>query len=313
MLKYTFAGLHPARGVTLQIISCYHGSVIFFSLLAFSCIIQLIMSETKEFFKPVETARGIDDLTREQKQNYLSAWVLAVMANIYIDQRNWHAQNVAETYDKETYYAISGVRGFKTTESRAEESIEMASTLMPVRAAFELPKLSFEQTVETLHQDLFERYKEYSAKPEDFNLVEVPQEDGSTEQVLMYTALKGIDLGDPSQTHDKKRSYNSLMDSSKTNQTAHTIESDGQTYDDRGLTREIYKALINKARAEGVDPLPDSPDLELWTLSLLPGEETGRGVARCADVGGDGSVCVGWFYRDDGGRDVRFRPAVTVE
>ncbi len=163
---------------------------------------------------------------------------------------------------------------------------------------------TFETKVTATIAAMAERYK---AKPEDFSLISFEREDGTKVNTVMYTAPQGLDLGEPTQTRDQKRSYNAVM-----NDNSHILEIDGQKVDTRtGSTAEAYKAFINQEIANQTSPLPDSQDLAPWTLTLLTGERAGSDRARYGDVDGDESR-VDWFGRDNGRQVVRFRPAVEI-
>ncbi len=146
----------------------------------------------------------------------------------------------------------------------------------------------------------------YKAKPEEFSLINFEREDGTKVNTVMYTAPQGLDLGEPTQTRDPKRSYNAVI-----NDNSHILEIDGQKVDTRtGSTEEAYRAFIRQEIANQTNPLPDSQGLTPWTLTLLTGERAASDVARFGGVGG-AEARVSWTDRDDG-RDVRFRPAVEI-
>lgn len=147
----------------------------------------------------------------------------------------------------------------------------------------------------------------YKVKPEDFGLISFEREDGTKASTIMYTAVQGLDLGDPSKTYDQKRSYGAIMADD-----SHVLEIDGKAVDARtGSTEAAYKAFINQEIAMQTNPLPDSVKLTPWTLTLLTAEKAGSDDARCGRVGEAGAG-VGWIFRGDGDRDVRFRPAVEI-
>lgn len=179
------------------------------------------------------------------------------------------------------------------------------------------PEAELERKVEAAKKALFERYEKYGAKPEDFSLVSYEREDPetgakSTVNVVMHAALSGLDLGNPAKTNDVKRSYNSLMDPSKGNEKAHTIEIDGVEQDTRTLDYPTYKAWINSLIDQASTLLPDSSQLEVWTFTHLPGEQADAASAYVGYVGG-GQPDRGWVDRGDGDRVIRFRPAVVIE
>lgn len=168
---------------------------------------------------------------------------------------------------------------------------------------------TFESRVATAKQALAERY----GKPEeDFELISFQNKAGETEHQVMYTALSGIDLGDPEKEYDEKRSYNSLMADD-----SHVIEIEGKQADTRTLTEASYRVFIKEAQEKGVSPLPDSKDLQLkanegvWTATWLPGEDADGSYARYGHVYG-GQADVRWFPRDRDDRVMRFRPAVKI-
>lgn len=133
--------------------------------------------------------------------------------------------------------------------------------------------------------------------------------------VVVYTAGNGIDLGDPKEQYDNKRSWKSIFD--KKNAVNFMVEVDGQQVDTRkGMTREVYDTMYNEAKANG-QVLPDSQELaeqndQPWTYTLLTGEEADRDFAPVADVR-DGEVAQYVSRRDYDSHVVRFRPAVVIE
>ncbi len=151
-----------------------------------------------------------------------------------------------------------------------------------------------------------------------FSTLKVTTEEGDERLIVAFDARSGIDLGGKRKDYDPKRSWNSIFD--KKNDGKFIIEVDGQKFDSRlGMTRATYEAMVAEARVyvEAL-PLHDSRELseqngEPWTWTWLTGEEADRDVAPIADVGGDGQVYSFWNRRDDGYRDMRFRPAVVIE
>lgn len=158
--------------------------------------------------------------------------------------------------------------------------------------------------------------EKFGVSAEDFSVLKTTAEDGSGRFTVAYTVGNGLDMGNSKKDYDAKRSCNGLFD--KKADKDFMIEVDGQKIDTRtGMTEAAYAAFIADAKASNVDPLPDSQELankngKPWTATWLTGEEADRISARVAYVD-DGQVFAGWDFRDDGYRDVRFRPAVVIE
>lgn len=159
--------------------------------------------------------------------------------------------------------------------------------------------------------------EKFGVDEKDFSVLET--KDGT--KAVAYTAGNGIDLGDPTKTVDKKRSWNSIFD--KKNAKNFMIEVDGKKVDTRaGMTSDVYDAMVDGAKARGDEFLPDSPQLsksdengQPWTLTLMTGEpESADEInAPIRDVSGDGRVYGLWVYRVNDIAHVRFRPAVVIE
>lgn len=148
--------------------------------------------------------------------------------------------------------------------------------------------------------------EKFGVKPEEFSVLRTTAEDGREGIVVAHTAPNGIYKG----------SWNKIMD--KKSNKDFIVEVDGQQIDTRtGMTRSVYRAFIAEARANGVDPLPDSSVLskqngEPWTATWLTGGQAGGLAAPRADVN-EGRVRERWFNRGNDYQRVRLRPAVVIE
>lgn len=169
---------------------------------------------------------------------------------------------------------------------------------------------------ETARKTMTAMAEKFNIDQADLALLKTEEEDGSSKFVVAYTAPNGIDLGDPEQVYDKKRSWNSVMDNK--NAKNFMIKVAGKQVDTRvGMTRAAYDAFIDNAKANNVDPLPDSDPLseqndQPWTWTLLTGERArADGFVPVADVRG-GQVYQVWDRPDYDGRSVRVRPAVEI-
>lgn len=159
--------------------------------------------------------------------------------------------------------------------------------------------------------------EKFDVRAEDFSVLRTTAEDGSEQLIVAYTAGNGIDLGNPKKDYDEKRSWNSIFD--KKNDKNFMVTVGRKKYDTRtGMTEAAYDAFIADAKARGVDPLPDSPQLadqngEVWTDTWQTGEDADRGVAPFGYVRKGGRVGRDRRPRGDVGRVHRFRPAVVIE
>lgn len=168
---------------------------------------------------------------------------------------------------------------------------------------------AFEAKVAATKKALIERYSSPERKlgEDDFDIVEYQDEAGATKQSLMFTAARALDLGDPSERHDTRRSYNSVMADG-----SHNITIQGQEVDTRtGVTEALYRAFIKKAQDSEVEPMPDSGDLDVWTLTLLSGEPLDDTIAHFGYVHSD-QAYVRLEGRDYGYHRIGFRPAVDL-
>lgn len=180
-------------------------------------------------------------------------------------------------------------------------------------AAVETEK-GLEQWAQEVALALSERY---NISPNDFSLIKY-ELNGDRFAAVAHTAPNGIDMGDPQNYEDPRRSWKVVMSRNWRNAARHRIVIGKVKWDDRkGMTYALYNALVEKAKAEGRE-LPDSIDNEFddgkfATWTLMTGEPlTPRGNAQLAGVGDDGRVIHDWVGAEEGVRhSIRFRPAVV--
>lgn len=114
-----------------------------------------------------------------------------------------------------------------------------------------------------------------------------------------------------------KGSYDNIMNNKKANKEAYMVEVDGKQIDTReAMTWDLYQAFINQAKADGVNPLPDSAALskengQPWTKTWLTGEPAGGLYADYGDVR-EGGAERSWDFRRGDWGVVRVRPAAEV-
>lgn len=169
-----------------------------------------------------------------------------------------------------------------TPEVLTPETADLFNTLTPEQ----------QERATVLQSAMVERFstKEISLSPEDFGLVVVlgpkryydmrglePMPEESRERRTFVMLITGNGL--------YKGSYDNIMNNKKANKEAYMVEVDGKQIDTReAMTWDLYQAFINQAKADGVNPLPDSAALskengQPWTKTWLTGEPAGE-VAR---------------------------------
>lgn len=161
---------------------------------------------------------------------------------------------------------------------------------------------SLELQAQDVIDALAQKYEKCGATVEDFELV------GDT---VMYTAVSGLELGDPREARDEKRSWDSIMADPEDER--FVMEINGRKVDTRqGMTRELYEAFV-KAKKDAGAELPDSQanTLDNGVQTFLTGEEASTSFAPSARVRG-GSVDVRWVLCGSDFRGFRFRPSVGL-
>lgn len=201
-----------------------------------------------------------------------------------------------------------------TPEVLTPETADLFNTLTPEQ----------QERATVLQSAMVERFstKEISLSPEDFGLVVVlgpkryydmrglePMPEESRERRTFVMLITGNGL--------YKGSYDNIMNNKKANKEAYMVEVDGKQIDTReAMTWDLYQAFINQAKADGVNPLPDSAALskengQPWTKTWLTGEPAGGLRADSGDVR-ERVARRYWYYRYDVWRDMRVRPAAEV-
>jgi len=201
--------------------------------------------------------------------------------------------------------------------SQAEAELAELATISTKYGVETSDSPELERKVEAARRELAKKYEQYGAKPEDFNLVTY-EKDGKTVYNIAYTATYGLDLGDPEEEWDSKRSYRSIMSDNY----AHLVAIDGVAYDTRaGMTLDVYRAFV-EAKIQANEKLPDNDDEydtavdehDQYTVTLLTGEKSvGLFAARIAFVDVDDSVFSKKVSRGDDEEGIRFRPAVELQ
>lgn len=129
---------------------------------------------------------------------------------------------------------------------------------------------------------------------------------------------KSVDIGDPTNPYDTKRSYNYVM--SEENDSLFIVDVNGRRYDTRsGMKAALYAAKAKDDKKRGVT-LPDSePGKEtdgIMTCIMLTGEPLNAegGVRTVAELSEDGVVFEeGWVFPEDHLRFLRICPSVLID
>ncbi len=252
------------------------------------------------------TILGMKAEADEQARNADQAGITAGGLFIAAEQSHVYAKQARLDDDQDSVNAMraqlyAGSGATKTATSKtAEENQKLTETVLTCEQQEKATKLATAMA------------EKYGVDAKDFSVVTVEAKNGEKTRTLLYTGKNGVDLGDPSQDFDTKRSWSSIFDEKNTQN--FMVEVDGKQVDTRmGMTSGAYNAMIADAKARGIDPLPDSEKTgDIWTYTWLTGEQAGYVDAPVADVdGGQVNEIRGLRGRDY--RDVRFRPAVVIE
>ena len=231
--------------------------------------------------------------------------VMAIVSDMDDDEQRELFNRLAEDHPLLASYAgMTAIVSAVESVEPSEQPVDVFDTLTPEQ----------QERATKLTGAMAEKF---GVDAKDFSVLET--EDGI--KAVAYTAGNGIDLGDPTKTVDKKRSWNSIFD--KKNAQNFMVEVDGKQVDTRtGMTSDVYDAMVDGAKARGDEFLPDSPQLsesdendQPWTITLMTGEPERADEFRAPyrDVTEDGHVNGSWVNRDGDIGDVRFRPAVVIE
>lgn len=153
------------------------------------------------------------------------------------------------------------------------------------------------QLIKAVRKALAEKY---GTKLEDFELVTYKR-GNQIVRTIVYAASSPLDVGDPKDSYDTARSWESVMNGD------HTIDINGVIYDTlKGMTLDAYVAFAKMKKRVGLQLPNDSED----TSVLLTGEEPDGTLVKTAHIDND---AVKW---DRVGQSlfqgVRIRPAVEL-
>lgn len=188
----------------------------------------------------------------------------------------------------------------ESTEQEAEPATEPQTSIFDTLTPEQQERARAKQVAFAEHFST----KERPLSAEDFGLVAVGE--GDERQVMvMLTTGNGLYEG----------SYNNIM--SKKRDKDFTVKVGRKNIDTRKTTTwEVYQAFINQAKANNVNPLPDSGQLEEtndqpWTGTWLTGDPT-VGFDACFGLVRDGKPGRYWYARRNGWNGLRVRPAAVV-
>ena len=124
-----------------------------------------------------------------------------------------------------------------------------------------------EQWISQAQEALAKKYESYGAKPEDFISFEYTDENKKTGHVVVYAGEESIHLGS--------------WDDIQADTEGHTILIDGVKFDDRAMTEELYRHLLEEVERQGESKVIDSK-----TATWLTGEEQ---IAKLVPIMSEGS------------------------
>lgn len=161
----------------------------------------------------------------------------------------------------------------------------------------------------------------FSLPEVDFDLFKTESVDSYAALAVGYTALSGIDLGDPALSHDRVRSWHGMFADqhkrdwpNRNSQFYLTLK--GFEYDCREATsRDVYLQMIHRAQISGIMPDSQSPDrytsLTCWTWTALTGEGALRDSMPLASTLDKHLYMSGASLNSDT-PGIRFRPGVML-
>ncbi len=151
-------------------------------------------------------------------------------------------------------------------------------------------------------------------RPADQFAVAVYSDEAGVRHGYVVYVDEGIDLGSPDNEKDPLRSWANVI--AAPGEDRYIIDVNGERYDTRSLTFDVYKK-VNKLCRHAHRPPPDGIVMfneqdDLWTYSLLPGDtpSAGKGWLGYADMKGR-AHSVEYDEKCDS-VFIRFRPAVCI-